>query len=185
MLKSDYRRGPHTTYEIHLHLVWVTKYRQPVLRGEVGERLREIIRELCAADDVSILRGHVARDHVHLFLSIPPQVTISRLVQRLKGKSSYKLLAEYSRLHKKFWGRHLWARGYFVCSSGNVTDEVIAAYIEHQSEMGGTDDGFKVEAEDAADSQPPLLDAREPRSARHNADFQSATPKPPPLGGGR
>jgi putative transposase len=133
-------------------LVWVTKYRRPVLRKEVGERLREIIRELCAADDVSILRGHVARDHVHLFLSIPPQVTISRLVQRLKRKSSYKLLAEYSKLKKKFWGRHLWARGYFVCSSGNVTDEVIAAYIEQQSEMGGTDDGFRVEGESADDT---------------------------------
>jgi putative transposase len=184
VLKPEYRRGPHTTYEIHLHLVWVTKYRRPVLRKEVGERLREIIRELCAADDVSILRGHVARDHVHLFLSIPPQVTISRLVQRLKGKSSYKLLAEYSKLKKKFWGRHLWARGYFVCSSGNVTDEVIAAYIEQQSEMGGTDDGFRVEGENADDTQPPLRDALEPRSARHKADFQSATRKPPPLGGG-
>jgi putative transposase len=185
MLKSDYRRGPHTTYEIHLHLVWVTKYRRPVLRGEVGERLREIIRELCAADDVSILKGHVARDHVHLFLSIPPQVTISRLVQRLKGKSSYKLLAEYSKLKKKFWGRHLCARGYFVCSSGNVTDEVIAAYIEQQTEQGGTDDGFRVEAEDVEATQPPLIEALEPRAARPKADFQSASRKPPPLGGGR
>jgi len=86
----------------------------------------------------------VARDHVHLFVSIPPQVTISRFLQRLKGKSSYKLLAEYSHLRKKFWGRHLWARGYFVCSSGNVTDEVIAAYIEHQSELASTDDSFRV-----------------------------------------
>ena len=185
MLKSDYRRGPHTTYEIHLHLVWVTKYRRPVLRGEVGERLREIIRELCAADDVSILKGHVARDHVHLFLSIPPQVTISRLVQRLKRASSYKLLAEYSKLKKKFWGRHLWARGYFVCSSGNVTDEVIAAYIEQHSEAGGTDDGFRVEGEDADEPSPANFDAFEPRAARHTADFQSASRKPPPLGGGR
>jgi putative transposase len=185
MLKSDFRRGPHTTDEIHLHLVWVMKYRRPVLRGEVGERLRELIRELCAAGDVSILKGPVARDHVHLFLSIPPQVTISRLVQRLKGKSSYKLLAEYSQLKKKFWGRHLWARGYFVCSSGNVTDEVIASDIEQQTEAGGTDDGFRVEGEDANESLPPLDDACEPRSARHKADFQSAPRTPPPLGGGR
>ncbi len=148
MLKSNYRHGPHTVYEIHLHIVWVTKYRRAILVGEVGERVRELIRELCAAEDVTILKGHVARDHVHLFLSIPPQVTISRLLQRLKGKSSYKMLAEYSHLRKKFWGRHLWARGYFVCSSGNVTDEVIAAYIEQQSEMTGTDDGFRVEGQE-------------------------------------
>ena len=149
MLKSDYRRGPHTVYELHLHIVWVTKYRRAVLAGEVGERVRELIRELCASEDVTILKGHVARDHIHLFVSIPPQLTISRFVQRLKGKSSYKMLAEFSHLRKKFWGRHLWARGYFVCSSGNVTDEVIAAYIERQTEMTGTDDSFHVEGEDA------------------------------------
>lgn len=149
MLKSDYRRGPHTVYELHLHLVWVTKYRRSVLAGVVGERVRELIRELCAAEDVTILKGHVARDHIHLFVSIPPQVTISRFVQRLKGKSSYKLLAEFAHLRKQFWGRHLWARGYFVCSSGNVTDEVIAAYIERQSELVGTDDSFRVEGDNA------------------------------------
>jgi putative transposase len=72
-----------------LHIVWVTKYRRPVLAG--GERVRELIRELCGAEDVTILKGHVARDHVHLFVSIPPQVTISRLLQRLKGKTSCQL----------------------------------------------------------------------------------------------
>ena len=77
-----------------------------------------------------------------------PQVTISRLLQRLKGKSSYKMLAEFSHLRKKFWGRHLRARGYFLCSTGNVTDDVIAAYIEQQSAMTGTDDGFRVEGQD-------------------------------------
>jgi putative transposase len=148
VLKSDYRRGPHTVYELHLHIVWVTKYRRSVLAGEVGERVRELIRELCAAEDVTILKGHVARDHIHLFVSIPPQLTISRFVQRLKGKSSYKMLAEFSHLRKKFWGRHLWARGYFVCSSGNVSDEVIAAYIERQTEMTSTDDSFRVEGEE-------------------------------------
>ena len=185
MLKSDYRRGPHTVYEVHLHIVWVTKYRRPVLAGVVGERVRELIRELCAVEDVTILKGHVARDHVHLFVSIPPQVTISRFLQRLKGKTSYKLLAEFMHLRKKFWGRHLWARGYFVCSSGNVTDEVIAAYIEHQSELTGTDDGFRVEGQAADAPQPGRSDALPPRSARPEADFQSAPPKPPPLGGGR
>ena len=96
--------------------------------------MRDLIREICAHDDVLIIKGHVAKDHVHLFVSIPPQVTISRLVQRLKGKTAYKLLQEFPHLRKKFWGRHLWARGYFCCSSGNVTDEVIKAYIANQSQ---------------------------------------------------
>ena len=141
----SYRHGAHTVFEIHLHLVWVTKYRRKVLGGEVGVRLRDLIRQGCRAEDVEIMKGHVALDHVHLFVSIPPQVTISRLVQRLKGKSSYKMLSEYAHLRKAFWGRHLWARGYFCCSSGNVTDEVIAAYIETQREE--EDAEFRVEGE--------------------------------------
>ncbi len=106
---NDYRHGAHSVFEIHLHLVWTTKYRKPVLVGPVGMRLREI----CGAEDVHILKGHVSKDHVHLLVSIPPQVTISRLVQRLKGKTAYKLLQEFGPLRKQFWGRHLWARGYY------------------------------------------------------------------------
>ena len=79
-------------FEIHLHLVWVTKYRKPVLVGPVGHRVRDLIRAICGGLDVHILKGHVGKDHVHLLMSIPPQVTISRLVQRLKGKTAYRML---------------------------------------------------------------------------------------------
>ncbi len=140
-----YRHGAHTVFEIHLHLVWTTKYRKPIMTGEVAVRVRDLIRQSCREEDCEIMKGHVSKDHVHLFVSIPPQVTISRLVQRLKGKSSHKMLAEFAHLRKTFWGRHMWARGYFCCSSGNVTDEVIAAYIENQSHE---DDGtFRIEGE--------------------------------------
>jgi putative transposase len=127
-------------------LVWTTKYRKPVLVGAVGMRLRELIREICGGEDVHILKGHVSKDHVHLLVSIPPQVTISRLVQRLKGKSAYVMLQELAPLRKQFWGRHLWARGYFWCSSGNVTDQVIAEYIANQGKPGPED--FRVEEGD-------------------------------------
>jgi putative transposase len=80
---------------------------------------------------------------VHLFVSIIPQVAISRLVQRLKGKTSYKLMSEFAHLKKAFCGRHLWARGYFCCSSGNVTDEVIAEYIANQNQ--DADEDFQVD----------------------------------------
>jgi len=142
-----YRHGAQTVFEIHLHLVWTTKYRKPVMRGDVGLRVREVIRQVCRAEEVDILKGHVSKDHVHLFVSIPPQVTISRLVQRVKGKSSHALLTEFSHLRKAFWGRHLWARGYFCCSSGNVTDEVIKQYIENQQEE--EDAEFRVEGEES------------------------------------
>jgi putative transposase len=65
-------------------------------------------------------------DHVHLLLSVPPNISVNDLVQRLKGRSSRKMLDEFGELRRQFWGQQLWARGYFVASSGNVTDEVIA-----------------------------------------------------------
>jgi len=129
---ENYRKSSHTVYDLKYHLVWVTKYRKPVLRGEISERLRDLIREICKANDVEILRGHISKDHVHIFVSVPPHISVSDLVQSIKGKSSRKMLMEYKSLSRAFWGRHLWARGYFGASSGNVTDEVIMKYIEQQ-----------------------------------------------------
>jgi putative transposase len=81
--------------------------------------------------------------HVHLFLSIPHQLTISRLLQWLKGKTAHHLMAEFAHLKKQFWGRHLWAWRYFCCSSGDITDEVIAEYIANQNES--QDGDFQVD----------------------------------------
>ena len=142
---AEYRRGAHTVFEIHLHLVWITKYRRPALRGEVATRARDVIRDICAQHEVRIIKGHVSKDHVHLFVSIPPQVTISRLLQWLKGKSAHHLMAEFPHMKKQFWGRHLWARGYFCCSSGNVTDEIVEEYIANQNVSEGQDEDFKVD----------------------------------------
>jgi putative transposase len=142
---DSHRHGPHSVFSIHLHLVWVTKYRKSALAGAVGVRVRDLIREVCGVHDVLIIRGHVAADHVHLLVSIPPQIAVSRLVQRLKGKTAYKLLGEFAHLRKEFWGRHLWARGYFCRSSGQVTDEVVKEYIENQGR--GSDTEFGVEGD--------------------------------------
>ena len=140
---ENYRKGSHTIYALKYHLVWITKYRKKVLTGAVAERVRELIRQICKANEIDILKGHISKDHVHVFLSVPPQVSVSKLVQHLKGKTSIKLLQEYKHLHKEFWGRHLWARGYFAASSGNITDEIIIEYINNQ-DVGKPDDDFKV-----------------------------------------
>ena len=140
-----YRRAAHTVFELHYHFVFGTKYRRPVLRGEVAQRVRELIREICRSHNVEILRGAVKADQVHLFVSVPPSVAPSRLMQAVKGKTSHHLLSEYRRLKREFWGRHLWARGYFACSSGNVTDEMIAEYIESQGDEPKDDREFTVE----------------------------------------
>ena len=141
----QYRRAAHTVYEFHYRFVFTTKYRKPVLRGEVGQRLRELIREICRSHDVEILKGAVKPDHVHLFVSVPPHISPSRLMQLVKGKTSHHLLRDYRRLNREFWGRHLWARGYFGCSSGNVTDDVIEEYVRMQGGESQDDPDFTVE----------------------------------------
>jgi len=105
--------------------------------------LRELVREICKTNDVEIIRGHISQDHVHLLLSVPPHLSVSKIVQYIKGKTSIKIQQEFKLIQKEFWGRHLWARGYFAASSGNVTDEVIMKYIENQD--AERDDGeFKI-----------------------------------------
>ena len=129
-----YRAGPHTVFDLKYHLVWTTKYKKPVLTGRIGNRVRDLIREICATLSVQIIRGHVSKEHIHIFISMPPQISISKMAQYLKGKTSRKLLQENPELNKKLWGRHLWSRGYFATTSGAITDETIIKYIEEQDE---------------------------------------------------
>ena len=129
---QHYRKSSHSIYDLKVHLVWITKYRKPVLTGELAHRVRELIRQQCKEMDIEIIRGHVSKDHVHLFVSIPPHVSVSTAVKRIKGKSSWKVMSEFKTIARQFWGRHFWGRGYFAASSGNVTDEVIIEYIKNQ-----------------------------------------------------
>ncbi len=125
---KDFKKGSHTVWDCKYHVVWITKYRYPVLvggePGQVGHRARELLREIARSLELTIYAGSINREHVHLLIAIPPNVSVSRAVQFLKGKSSHKLLSEFPSLRKRYWGQHLWARGYWVASSGNVTDEV-------------------------------------------------------------
>ena len=142
---EHYRRASNARFDIKYHLVWITKYRKKLLRGDVATRLRQIVRDICAELEVEIIKGHIGKDHVHVFVSCPPHISSSQLMQLIKGKSSRKLLQEYSHLKRECWGRHLWARGFFVASSGNITDEMIVEYIEAQ-DIAKEDQDFKVEA---------------------------------------
>ena len=131
-------------YACHYHFVFIPKYRKPVLRGDVGIEVRDLIREICRSEDIEILQGHVRPDHVHLLLSVPPHLAPSRVMQAIKGKTSHHLLAGHRKLRAEFWGRHLWARGYFVATSGNVTDDVVAEYIRLQGVEPQDDEHFRV-----------------------------------------
>ena len=79
-----YRRGAHTVYQCHYHFIFIPKYRKPVLVGDVGRRLRDLIREICRAMEIEIIKGHVRPDHVHLLLSVPPNLAPSKVMQAIK-----------------------------------------------------------------------------------------------------
>ena len=127
-----YRMGAHTKTDIKAHIVWIPKYRKPILTGEVAIRVRDVLRQIAMEHELQILSGKVAKDHVHLFISYRPNQDISRIVQWLKGISSRVLLQEFAHLRRTFWGKHLWARGYLAVSSGTITDEMIQEYIKEQ-----------------------------------------------------
>ena len=113
------------------------------MEGAVAERLRELIRQICQQNEVTIIKGHVSKDHIHILVSSSPSLAVSKLVQKLKGASSHKLFSEFAHLRKQYWGQHLWGRGYFVATTGTVTDEIIKEYIENQ-DSGIPDDDFRV-----------------------------------------
>jgi putative transposase len=141
---ENYNTSSHAIYDIKYHIIWVTKYRYKVLYKPISERLRELIRQGCEARDVVILQVSIGKEHVHLLVSCKPSIAPSKLVQYLKGRSSHLLQEEFQELKKRYWGQHLWARGYFCGTVGNVTEEMIRNYIANQGSHQ-KDDIFKLE----------------------------------------
>jgi putative transposase len=104
------------------------------LDGEVQSRCRDILVQVCNSEDVKILKGVVSKDHVHMHIGYPPKISISDIVKRLKGRSSRVLQMEYPHLKKHYWGKHFWAIGYGVWSTGVITDEMVQQYLEHHKD---------------------------------------------------
>ena len=136
------RKISHVQYDIEYHIVWTTKYRYRVLDGKIAFRARDLIRQSCNSMDVEIIKGSIGKEHVHLLVSCPPSISISKLVQQLKGTTSRKLQMEFSELKKRYWGQHLWSSGYFCRSVGTVTRQIIEDYIMNQ--VDEHDDNFKI-----------------------------------------
>lgn len=101
---GEYRFSGHAVWDIKYHLIWITKYRYTILRGEVAERARDLIRQVCQAREVSFVRGAVSADHVHMLVAAPPQLAPAKLVQWVKGRSSRRLQEEFAHLRKRYWG---------------------------------------------------------------------------------
>ena len=141
---DGYRKNSHAVYDIKYHVIWVTKYRYKVLSGPIAIRARELIRQGCEARGIIILQGSVGKDHIHLLISCPPSLAPSKILQYLKERSSRLLQDEFPELKKRYWGQHLWARGYFCATVGTVTEEMIRNYIANQFNEE-KNDIFKIE----------------------------------------
>lgn len=133
------RYNGHTVTRMTVHLVWVTKYRYPVLTGDIQVRCRTLIMQIADSEDVTILKGVVSKDHVHMHIEYPTRLAISELMKRLKGRTSRLLRQEFPQLQKQYWGKHFWAIGYGTWSTGNITDDIIEKYLEHHRNPGNND----------------------------------------------
>ena len=140
---AEYRHSAHATYDLKYHVIWITKSRYKILKGRLAERARDLIRQSCQARDVVIIRGAVSPDHIHML--VPPHLAAMKLVQYIKGRSSRRMQEEFPELRKRYWGQHLWARGYFCATVGAVDEATIKAYIENQK-WDEDDQGLKITA---------------------------------------
>ena len=131
---AKYNNGSHTVYDIKYHFVWITKYRYKILEGKVAVRLRELLRQGCDARGIVIIRGSIGKDHVHMLLSCPTTMAPSQVMQYLKGRSSHLMQDEFPEIKKRYWGQHMWARGYFCGTVGAVDEEMIKRYVEDQGQ---------------------------------------------------
>ena len=129
-----YGRSSHSVYDKEYHIVFWTKYRYRVLYGSIAERCVEVIREICSSNYVDIISGNVSPDHVHMLISAPPHLSISTIMQYVKGKSSRKLQYEFREFKKRYWVQQLWLRGYFVSTSWQISMKEVQKYIEEQDE---------------------------------------------------
>jgi len=141
-----YRKGSHTMSRLTVHLVWVTKYRFPVLKDSVAERSRELIRQDCRSMDIEILKGVVSKDHIHIHIEYPPKLSVSEICKQLKGRSSRLLQKDFAHLKKRYWGQRFWAKGFGAWSTGNITDEMVQEYLEHHRQPSdNSQDNFMLE----------------------------------------
>ena len=129
----DNKSLSHTKWKCQYHIVFIPKYRKKILYGRVRNDVREIISTLCKYKDVDIIAGAVCVDHIHLSVAIPPKISIANFMGYLKGKSTLMLYDRHPELQSK-WDKAFWARGYYVETIGNITDEAVQKYIKEQAE---------------------------------------------------
>ena len=131
-MSKRFRKLSHSIYECKYHVVFCPKYRFRIFKDDIARYTRQQIHVLCRQKDrVEVLELNVQADHIHLVLSIPPKYSVSSMMGFLKGKLALRLFGRYERLGKRYWGRHLWSRGYCVSTVG-LDEDQIRAYVKWQ-----------------------------------------------------
>lgn len=129
----EIRHGRHCVFLMHVHLVFVTKYRKNVFTKEIIDDLRTVFSEVAKDFDADLVEFDGEHDHVHLLINYPPKVSVSNLVNSLKGVSSRMIREKHKKaLKSKLWGNALWTPSYFAGSCGGAPISVIRQYIEQQ-----------------------------------------------------
>lgn len=127
-----YKKLSHVIYKCEYHIVWVPKYRLRILKGAIRDLVEADIKMLCEWKSCEVQELNVQEDHIHLLVSVPPKVSISKLMGTLKGKIAIKSFKSYPKLKKKpYWGNHFWARGCFVSTVG-LDEDMIKKYVKYQ-----------------------------------------------------
>jgi putative transposase len=122
----------HTRWDCSYHIIFIPKFRRKVFFKEIRKEVGEILRTLCEYKSVELVEGSISVDHVHMYVKIPPKLSVSEFMGYLKGKSALMVFDRFPQL-KQGSGRHLWARGYFVSTVG-INKDVIREYIQKQEE---------------------------------------------------
>jgi putative transposase len=131
-MSKRFKKLSHSLYECKYHIVFCPKYRYRMFSGETADYTQQQIEQLLRQKEgVEVLELNVQPDHVHLVAGIPPKYAVSAIMGFLKGKLALKLFGRYERLGRKFWGRHLWGRGYCVSTVG-LNEEQICQYVRWQ-----------------------------------------------------
>ncbi|MEX1031503.1 MAG: IS200/IS605 family transposase [Paenibacillaceae bacterium] len=122
----------HTRWDCSYHIIFIPKFRRKVFFKEVRKEVGEILRTLCEYKNVELVKGSISADHVHMYVKIPPKLSVSEFMGYLKGKSALMVFDRFPQMKQKS-GRHLWARGYYVSTIG-INKDVIREYIQKQEE---------------------------------------------------
>jgi putative transposase len=129
---TNLRRGRHCVFALHVHLVFVTKYRKRVFTKKTILALEEIFRSICTQFEAELVEFEGESDHVHLLVNYLPKTAVSKLVNTLKGVSSRLLRKAHPEIASKYWKDVLWSPSYFAASCGGAPISIIKQYIENQ-----------------------------------------------------